>query len=168
MIPARWAFERNLLRSVRWWVLCLCSYSTFCGNNQSWSNCAVQKSSPSHAGKFQQQTDEIKYSRFNINYTHNYRLFSKALSCYYGRVFQSSGFNRRSQQVGADLDSGLSQASSHDSGPWSEWQQMRLTGTQGSLWATGRSWGLMMSSGVYCLRQNHTSAFSNQDWIMVQ
>ncbi len=52
--------------------------------------------------------------------------FSKALTSYNGWAFQSSGFDRRSQQDCADLDSGLSQASFHDSGPWSECRQMRL------------------------------------------
>lgn len=39
--------------------------------------------------------------------------------------FQCSGFDSRSQQDSADLDSGLSQLLSM-TGPWSEWQQIRL------------------------------------------
>lgn len=36
------------------------------------------------------------------------------------------GLTEKAQQDCADLDSGFSQASLHDSGPWSEYWQMRL------------------------------------------
>lgn len=50
-----------------------------------------------------------------------------------------------------------------------KWDLKPVTGTQGSLWATGRRrrW-LMMPSGGYCLRHNQASALSNQNCIIVQ
>lgn len=44
----------------------------------------------------------------------------------------------------------------------SQWLEYR------SLWASGRCWWLMMSSGGFCLRQSQTSAFSNQNCIVMQ
>lgn len=49
-----------------------------------------------------------------------------------------------------------------------KWDLKPMTGTQESLWATGRSWRLMMPSGGYSLRQNHAWAFSNQNCMIVQ
>lgn len=129
------------------WAGSLCSYFTFHTNSQSCCSNLLFKSNQSHYSNISHTTYNPETSYIIIIYILMDSLFSVGMTAELFRAQDLTGGHSRT--VLAGLPSMIVVPGENGD----KWDLKPVTGTQGSLWATGRSQWLMMPSVVCCLRQ---------------